>query len=194
MKFREFVICFVFRYSDFEFSKMEDLSLHILDIIENSIDAGAQKIEIRILEDLKLDLLKIEIIDDGKGMDEGMLKKALNPFFTTKTVRKVGLGLSLFREAARMANGGLVIRSGVDSGTKVSASFQHSHIDRKPLGDMSKTMMTLIIGHPEIRIKYLRQKDDVKYTFDTEELEIEGDLSSISTIELMKLVEKSLQV
>ena len=173
---------------------MEDLSLHILDIIENSIDAGATKIEIRILEDLKLDLLKIEIIDDGKGMDEGMLKKALDPFFTTKTVRKVGLGLSLFREAARMANGGLVIRSGVDSGTKVSASFQHSHIDRKPLGDMSKTMMTLIIGHPEIRIKYLRQKDDVKYTFDTEELEIEGDLSSISTIELMKLVEKSLQV
>ncbi|MCB7129601.1 MAG: ATP-binding protein, partial [Candidatus Brocadiales bacterium] len=77
---------------------MEDLSLHVLDIVENSIRAGAKKIEIRIHEDLKADCLEIEIQDDGAGMDVSTMEKALDPFFTTKSVRKVGLGLSLFRE------------------------------------------------------------------------------------------------
>lgn len=147
---------------------MEDLSLHILDVVENSIDAGAKRIKIEIYEDLKLDLLKIEIVDDGKGMDKETLRKSLDPFFTTKTVRKVGLGLSLFREAARMANGDFVIRSDVDKGTKVMATFQHSHIDRKPFGDMTKTLMTLIVGHPEVRISYLHKEDGITHTFDTE--------------------------
>ena len=173
---------------------MEDLSLHILDVVENSIDAGAKKIEINIYEDLKLDMLKIEIIDDGKGIDEEMLQKVLDPFFTTKTTRKVGLGLSLFREAARMANGDLVVKSEVGTGTKVSSIFQHSHIDRKPLGDMAKTIMTLVIGHPEVRIKYLHQKINKKCVFDTEELSTEGrNLSSLSTIEMIRLINKYLK-
>ena len=167
---------------------MEDLSLHILDIVENSIDAGAKKVEIRIYEDLKEDRLIIEITDDGKGMDEAMLKKALDPFFTTKTVRKVGLGLSLFREAARMANGDFSIKSEVGLGVMLRATFQYSHIDRKPLGDMAKTMTTLIIGNPGIHFKYLHRRNGQEYGLDTEKFDADGDLSSMSTVEITRLV------
>jgi len=172
---------------------MEDLSLHILDIVENSIDAGAKIVEINICEDLKEDLLIIEIIDDGKGMDQDMLKKALDPFFTTKTVRKVGMGLSLFREAARIANGDLSIKSVVGRGTILRAAFQHSHIDRKPLGDMAKTMITLIVGHPEIRFKYLHRKNDMESRLDTEEFRNKRNGLTTSVIELTRLIKLALK-
>jgi len=170
---------------------MEDLSLHILDIVENSIDAGARKIQIEICEDVEKDLLSIEIRDNGRGMDEGTLKKALDPFFTTKTIRKVGLGLSLFREAARQANGDLWMQSKVGQGTKLRATFQHSHIDRKPLGDMAKTMTTLIIGHPEIRFVYRHRKDGGKFQFDTDKLKKKGDLTAMNALEVVSLVRKN---
>src|SRR4030042_1820663 len=114
---------------------MEDLSLHILDIAENSVAAQASKIEIRLSEDTKKDLLLLEVIDNGIGMDEGTQKKALDPFFTSKKVRRFGLGLSLLSESAKAANGHLSIRSKRGRGTRVRADFQYSHIDRKPLGD-----------------------------------------------------------
>lgn len=138
---------------------MQDLSLHILDIAENSIRAGAKAVEIRIKEDLKRDYLEIEIQDDGYGMEPSLLEKAIDPFFTTKSVRKVGLGLSLFKEAARIAGGDLVLHSEPGQGTKVKATFQHSHIDRKPLGDMAKTLITLIIGNREVHFQYFHRKD-----------------------------------
>jgi DNA mismatch repair ATPase MutL len=172
---------------------MEDLSLHILDVVENSIDAHAKNIEISICEDLKKNLLEIEIIDDGKGMNESMVKKAVDPFFTTKKVRRVGLGLSLFREAARMTSGDLIIQSSVGQGTMVRATFQHSHIDRKPLGDMAKTVSTLIIGHPGIRFKFRHRKNGWQSSLDTETLRDQADLSSMSTLELLKLVKSNLQ-
>lgn len=146
---------------------MEDLSLHVLDIVENSIRAGAKKIEIRIHEDLKADCLEIEIQDDGAGMDVSTMEKALDPFFTTKSVRKVGLGLSLFREAARAAGGDMIIQSQPGRGTNVKATFQHSHIDRKPLGDMSKTLTTLVIANPEVRFRYLHEKNGEEQRFDS---------------------------
>jgi len=167
--------------------------LHILDVVENSIDAGATKIEIEICENLGEDVLKIEITDNGKGMNKMMREEVLNPFFTTKTVRRVGLGLSLFKEAANMANGDLVIQSAVGRGTRVEATFQHSHIDRKPIGDMTKTIKALVIGHPEIRMKYLHEKNGIKHTFDTEKLEIEGDLSTMSAIEIINVLKKNLK-
>ena len=173
---------------------MEDLSLHILDVVENSISAGAKKVEIEIREDLKEDLLRIEITDDGKGMDAGMLEKALDPFFTTKTVRKVGLGLSLLREAAKAANGDLTIQSEIGRGTRVKATFQHSHIDRKPMGDMTKTMMTLIISNPGVHFQYLHGKDGREYRMiDTEKLKANGELSSMSAGKLINLIKKSLK-
>lgn len=165
--------------------------MHILDVVENSIDAGAQNVEIQIREDTKQDLLKIQITDDGKGMDESTLEKVLDPFFTTKTVRKVGLGLSLLREAARMANGELSVRSKMGRGTTVTATFLPSHIDCKPLGDLTKTMMTLIISHPEIRFKYTHRKNGQKGVLDTQQLRPEGDLLSLSVVELINLIKKN---
>ena len=146
---------------------MEDLSLHILDIVENSIAAGAKKIEIKIIEDTKEDLLTIEIIDDGKGMDEKALKNVLDPFFTTRNTRKVGLGLPLLAQSAEESGGSIKIESKPGQGTKVKATFGYSHIDRKPLGDIYESLKVLIVANPDINFIYEYQKDDVSYHLDT---------------------------
>ena len=149
---------------------MEDLSLHILDIVENSVAAEADKIEIRISEDKKKDLLSVEVIDNGIGMDKETLKKALDPFYTSKTVRRFGLGLPLLSEAAKAANGHLSITSKMGEGTKIKAEFQYSHIDRKPLGDIGQTIVTLVIGNPEIDLIYVHKKNNQKYSIDTRKI------------------------
>ncbi len=148
---------------------MEDLSLHILDIAENSISASAKRIEIRIDEDEAKDLLTIEIRDDGKGMDEQTLKKVLDPFFTTRTTRRVGLGLSLLAQAARETDGNLELDSRNGEGTTVRATFGFSHPDRKPMGDILETIRTLVVSHPEIDFLYEHRKNDSIYRFDTRE-------------------------
>lgn len=151
---------------------MEDLSLHILDIAENSIIASAKRIEIRIEEDEAKDLLTIEIKDDGKGMDKQTLKKVLDPFFTTRTTRRVGLGLSLLAQAARETDGNLELDSRNGEGTTVRASFRFSHPDRKPVGDILETIRTLVVGHPEIDFLYEHKKNDSIYRFDTRETDV----------------------
>jgi len=149
---------------------VEDLSLHILDIVENSIRARASKINIKIIEDIKKDLLTIEIKDDGKGMDKEAMKKVMDPFFTTKSTRKVGLGLGLLKQSARESGGDVEIESKVGMGTRVRAVFNYSHIDRKPLGDMAATLVTLIAGNPEVDFIYEHISDELKYRIDTEEM------------------------
>lgn len=146
---------------------MRDLSLHILDIAENSINADARNIEIMITEDAGKDLLTVKIIDDGKGMASEMKDTVTNPFVTTRTTRKVGLGLPLLKAAAEMANGKLTIESDIDKGTKVTATFQLSHVDRKPLGNMSETILTLVAGNPEVNIRFKHRKDKSEFTLDT---------------------------
>jgi anti-sigma regulatory factor (Ser/Thr protein kinase) len=168
---------------------MEDLSLHILDIVENSVAAEADKIEIRITEDKEKDLLSVEIIDNGIGMDEETKKKVLDPFYTSKTVRQFGLGLPLLSEAAKAANGQLSIESKKGEGTKVKADFQYTHIDRKPLGDMGQTIITLIIGNPEIDLIYVHKKNSHKYSLDTRILKVqlkEAPLNSPAGIRMIR--------
>jgi anti-sigma regulatory factor (Ser/Thr protein kinase) len=168
---------------------MEDLSLHILDIVENSVAAEADKIEIRITEDKEKDLLSVEIIDNGIGMDEETKKKVLDPFYTSKTVRRFGLGLPLLSEAAKAANGQLSIESKKGEGTKVKADFQYTHIDRKPLGDMGQTIITLIIGNPEIDLIYVHKKNSHKYSLDTRILKVqlkEAPLNSPAGIRMIR--------
>lgn len=148
---------------------MEDLSLHILDIAENSISASAKRIEIRIDEDETNDLLTIEIKDDGKGMDEQSLQKVLDPFFTTRTTRRVGLGLSLLAQAARETDGTIELDSKNGEGTTVKASFRFSHPDRKPMGDIDETLRTLVVGHSGIDFLYEHKKNNSIYRFDTRE-------------------------
>ncbi|MGZ3604214.1 MAG: ATP-binding protein [Thermodesulfobacteriota bacterium] len=149
---------------------MEDLSLHILDIVENAIAAKAKKIDVLIREEVNEDQLVIEIIDDGIGMDEEVREKAIDPFFTTRTSRRVGLGLSLMAQAAREAAGMLRIESELGKGTKVTVTFQYSHIDRKPLGSMIETMTTLLLGNPELDISYSHQKEGKTYTLSSHAL------------------------
>ena len=148
---------------------MEDLSLHILDIAENSIAAEAKRIEIRIEEDQVKDVLAIEIKDDGNGMDEEMRRKVLDPFFTTRTTRKVGLGLPLLAQASRESEGTIEIDSKPGQGTTVRAVFRYRHIDRRPLGNIHETIQTLVVGHPEIEFLFEHTKDGSTYRYDTKE-------------------------
>jgi len=149
---------------------VEDLSLHILDIVENSIRAKASRIEIKVIEDMKKDLLTIEIRDNGQGIEEGTVQKILDPFFTTKPTRKVGLGLPLLSQAARESGGDIEIESKVGRGTRVKATFGYSHIDRKPLGSMETTLTTLIAGNPEVDFVYEHKRDELEYRLDTREI------------------------
>jgi anti-sigma regulatory factor (Ser/Thr protein kinase) len=172
---------------------MEDLSLHILDIAENCIDAQAKKIEIRLKENTEKDLLSLEIVDDGKGMKEEMVKKVLDPFFTTKINRRVGLGLPLLAQAAKAANGRLTIQSQPGKGTKVKATFKLSHIDTKPLGDIVQTLMTLIVAHPEIDIFYKHQINDKKFLLATQEIKKRLDTLPINSPEVISFIKKNLR-
>ena len=112
--------------------------------MENSIEAGATRIRIVIDENIKKNLLKIKIEDNGKGMGKKTLKRVLDPFYTTKTVRRVGLGLSLFAQTVKEANGKMEIKSKIGKGTVVIAQMNYNHIDRKPLGNTCDTIMALI--------------------------------------------------
>lgn len=133
---------------------MEDISLHILDIAENSIRANAKNINIMIIEDKKNDLLTLTIEDDGEGMDDKTKEYALNPFFTTKKSKKVGLGLAFLSHSAEEAGGAMKIESEPGKGTKMIAAFKLGHIDRKPLGNLNETIKCLKTTHPEINITF----------------------------------------
>ena len=158
---------------------MQDLSLHILDIVENATKADATLIEIDILEDINKDLLQITIRDNGRGMDAEMLKGATDPFVTTRTTRRVGLGLPLLEQAAKETGGNLLITSEPGKGTRVVATFQQSHIDRRPVGDMGATLTTLIMGNPDLDFIYFSNLDGEEIEVDTRSIrgELNGSVS-----------------
>ncbi|HHY38008.1 MAG TPA: sensor histidine kinase [Clostridia bacterium] len=133
---------------------MRELSLHVLDLMENSKAAGARTVWVSVEEDLVRDLLTIEVRDDGKGMSQDQAQAALDPFVTSRTTRKVGLGLPLFLAAARRCEGDLTIESEAGKGTCVRAWFRRSHIDRAPIGDMAGTIATFSGLNPMIRTVY----------------------------------------
>ena len=133
---------------------MQDISLHILDIVENSVKAEASRVDITIVEDEKSDLLCVEIRDDGQGMDGETVKKALDPFYTSKPGKRIGLGVPLLAQAAREGGGDFTIESRPDGGTCIVATFILSHQDRKPLGDVDGTVRMLQLTHPEILFNY----------------------------------------
>lgn len=149
---------------------MRELSLHILDIVQNSLAAGANRICIRIREDTAGDRLVIEIEDNGCGMNDEQIKRALDPFYTTRKTRRVGLGLSLLQANAQACGGDLAISSTPGCGTVVRADFQLSHIDRVPLGDIVATLITLLSGWPDIHFIYERQRDEKRVAFDCAEI------------------------
>ena len=157
---------------------MRELALHILDIAENSVAAQASQIRITVEENTHADRLKIEIIDNGCGMDPETAQKAVDPFFTSRATRKVGLGIPLLKEAAEACSGGLVLESASGKGTRLEVDFQRSHIDRMPLGDLPTTFLALLVGAPQVHWVFTVRADGSEFTFDNAEMkQALGDVS-----------------
>ena len=148
---------------------MTEISLNVLDIANNSIRAEASLIEIIIQIQRDLDKLTITIADNGCGMTQEQISRVEDPFFTTRTTRKVGLGVPFFKMAAESTGGSFQIQSTPGAGTKVTAEFGLSHIDRMPLGDMNSTVHTLITLNTQIDFLYHYSFDDKDFTLDTRE-------------------------
>ena len=176
---------------------MKELSLNILDIAENSVAAGAKLTRITILEDSET--VKVTVSDDGKGMTKDILESVTNPFCTTRTTRKVGLGIPLFKMQAEMTGGHIEITSRHKDefpdthGTETSALFYKNHIDMTPLGDIIATVVTLIQGNPDIDFLFSHVSPEREVTLDTRELkEVLGDVP-LSTPEVIVWITDNLK-
>lgn len=149
---------------------MRELALHILDIAENGIAAGAECIYISIDEDRANNILTLVVEDDGSGIPAEMMSTITDPFVTTRTTRRVGMGLSLLEATAVRCDGQLAIDSEPGKGTKVTATFRYDHIDRAPIGNMVNTITTLIFGNPDIDFIYTHIINDNIYKLDMREI------------------------
>jgi hypothetical protein len=152
-----------------------------MDIVQNSIAANAKSIIIEVIDNSETDLLQMIVQDDGKGMDPEMVKMVIDPFITTRTTRKVGLGIPLLKEAAELANGFLKIESEIGKGTRLFVQFQRSHIDRMPMGDLSGTFLSLVIAYPDIHFVIKIQSDGKEFFYD--DTEVKKELEGISFCE-----------
>jgi|SRR5690554_6717555 len=172
---------------------MKELSLHILDIVQNSLRAGADLVEITIIQRSKEDLMVIEIKDNGNGMTFEEQRKVLDPFYTTRTTRRIGLGLPLFKAAASRCNGVLSLESALGVGTRIKATFQMSHWDRPPLGDISETLVSLIVANPHIDFVYKHQIDAEEYCFNTKSLRFVLEEIPVNTPSVLEYVRRKIK-
>ncbi|MDR1619742.1 MAG: ATP-binding protein [Clostridiales bacterium] len=149
---------------------MKELSLHILDIVQNSIVAGATLIEIAIKVDHAGDWMAISVSDNGRGMDKVLLSQVESPFTTSRTTRKVGLGIPMFKAGAEGAGGSFTIKSTPGKGAYIEATYQISHLDRPPLGDIAGTLYVTVVCNDTIDIVFRYTVDDAGYSLDTREI------------------------
>lgn len=165
---------------------MEDISLHILDIVQNSIDAGAKDICITIIQNREEQFLELIIQDNGKGINRELIDKIIDPFYTTRKTRKVGMGLSLLKQNAEQTGGWLKIESIENIGTKIKAHFKTDHIDMIPEGNIPLSIKTIILGNPDIRLKFYYNYDNEFFSFDTNEVKkIIGNDTMINNPEIL---------
>ena len=143
---------------------MEDLSLHVLDIAENAVAAGATRITILVNENEARDLLTIRVSDNGPGMTKEAARRALDPFFTTKN-KRTGLGLPLLAQAAEQCGGGVTIAAPPGRGVRIVARFRCGHVDRPPLTNMRATMEVLAVGHADIDFRYRHRRNGRTFLF-----------------------------
>lgn len=158
---------------------MRELSHHILDLLENALEAGATEVELEIDEDLDADRLEIAVRDNGRGMDAQTARRAIDPFFTTRTTRHVGLGLPLFAAAARRCEGDLVLESAPGRGTAVTATFRRSHLDRAPLGDMTGTLLAFLLSERGAGLRFVYRHRVNGRSFDLDTSAIRAELEDI---------------
>lgn len=154
---------------------MRELSLHILDIARNSIEAGASRLLITVMEDDRADSLTIEIIDNGRGMTEDELQQATSPFYSTRQTRRFGLGLSLLHDTCERCAGQMHLRSINGHGTHVSACMQWSHLDRPPVGDMGASVSALATEAEKVHLTYRHCVNGQCLAIDTNSLQYELD-------------------
>ncbi|MDO4154401.1 MAG: ATP-binding protein [Clostridia bacterium] len=168
---------------------MRELSLNVLDIAQNSIAAAATQIQMEVVERTDAHTLTIGIYDNGCGMTDEQVKSVLDPFYTTRTTRKVGMGVPLFKMAAEQTGGSLTVSSKVGIGTNIKAVFHTDSVDFTPLGDMASTVTTLVSMNTEIQFLYRHKVDKKEFVFDTAEIrEILGDvpLSEPAVVQWMR--------
>jgi len=144
--------------------------LHMLDIAQNSLAAGASSVELTLAADEEKNLLSVTVADNGRGMDAELLARASDPFTTTRTTRKVGMGLALFRWSAESSGGSFSISSQPGKGTSVHASYVLSSFDRMPLGNLTETVITLIQGSPDVDFTLTVKRNGQEFLFDTREI------------------------
>jgi hypothetical protein len=149
---------------------MKDLALHILDILQNSVTAGATLVKLQIDEIPERDEYLVRFIDNGKGMNADMVQNVTDPFFTTRTTRKVGLGLPLLKQNAERTGGNMTIQSEPGIGTEIDVMFVYRHIDRLPTGDIPGTLALTVSSYPAIDFNYTHTTPEGTFIFDTIEI------------------------
>jgi hypothetical protein len=165
---------------------MKEISLHILDIIQNSIRANASEVSIEIFESDSNDLYTISVTDNGAGIPDNIINTVTDPFVTTRTKRRMGLGLPLLKYHAEMTGGSLEIESKKGSGTKITASFSNHHIDRQPLGDIVGVLIISIAANPGIEFRYIHSTDKGEYCFSSAETKEFLGITSLYERELLE--------
>ncbi len=173
---------------------MRELSLNVMDVAQNSVRAEASLVTITVDESDKNDRLTISIEDNGCGMTEEQVQQVIDPFFTTRTTRKVGLGVPLFKMSAEQTGGSFSIKSEVGKGTVTTASYVKSHVDMTPLGDINSTIEILIRCNPDIDFVFNHSTDNGSFTLDTRELrEVLGDDVSLDTPDVLEWINAFLE-
>ncbi len=165
---------------------MREISLHILDVVQNSIEAEATKIEIILEENILTDTISFVVSDNGKGISKDFLDKVFDPFVTSRKTRNVGLGLSLLKENWERCDGFVNLESELGKGTCLKATFRLSHIDRPPIGNIKDTLLTIVLAHWEIDFKYKHIVEDQIFEFDTAEIKKILGESSIQVPEILR--------
>ncbi len=154
---------------------MKDLSMHIMDIVQNSVRAEAANVTLSILIDEQW--LTISVKDDGTGMDQETLKKVSDPFYTSRTTRKVGMGIPLIMQNAELTDGSTTLESELGVGTTLTAKFGLHHIDRPPMGDIESTAAMMITGNDGVNLKFIVKKGADEFAISTNEVkEAMGDV------------------
>lgn len=173
---------------------MRELSLHILDLARNSIEAGATLVEIRVVEDRRADMISVVVRDNGIGMDGETAVRAADAFFTTRTTRRFGLGLALAKAMCEQCGGEFHVDSGVAGGTEVRCTAGLSHIDRPPLGDIGGVVQTLACEAGRVTLRYTHETDEGVFELDTDVLMGEfGDGRALPTKALVRIPEVVLE-
>ena len=169
---------------------MNDLSMHILDIIQNSLSAGASRIGLAVREDIVHNLLTITIKDNGKGMTPEQVARVTDPFFTSRTTRKVGMGLPLYRQTAEQSGGALEVESEVGVGTAVTATFGYDHIDRPPMGDLANAVVLMMSANPNHLFRFTYTYNDRTWSIDTEEVNEALDGMPIHDVQVINMIQQ----